>query len=89
MVILLLAIAFAGILGQGLRLAYGTPARTVTMTSQAAHIGGRRLIWPSLVAGLPLGLVIVLFGLHLPGPVNDLLVEVARVLAPIAGEGAR
>jgi hypothetical protein len=31
----------------------------------------------------------VLFGLHLPGPVNDLLVEVARVLAPIAGEGAR
>jgi hydrogenase-4 component F len=85
-VVLLLGVIFAGMLGQALRVGYGTtPAGVV-----ALHDGGDpgRFDWSArattLVALAPLAIVMVLFGVHVPGGVKRLLDDVAVVLGPVA-----
>lgn len=87
---LLLGVIFAGMLAHALRLAYGTPPREDEV---AAHGGGLSRSWradpPWLAGVVPLALVIVLFGVYVPGPVADLFDDAAAVLAPLSGTAGR
>jgi hydrogenase-4 component F len=85
-VVLLLGVIFAGMLGQALRVGYGTSPAGV-----AALHGGTTAIrydWraraTTFVALAPLAIVMVLFGVHVPGGVERLLDDVAVVLGPVA-----
>jgi hydrogenase-4 component F len=86
-VVVLLGVAFAGLLGHALRLAYATP--TTAHPAHQAPLESRLLRWSPYIAAAPLIAVIVLFGIHVPAQVNDLLDDVAAVLAPLSGEAAQ
>jgi hypothetical protein len=79
----LLGIAFAGLLSHALRVSYGTPSPE----APSAH-GAPALRWPMLAAGIPLVAVILLFGIHVPDQVNNLLHDVATILEPASTEVA-
>ena len=89
-VMLLLGVIFAGMLAHALRLAYGTPPREEEV---AGHGGGLGRSWradlPWLAGLLPLAVVVVLFGVYLPGPVADLFDDAAAVLMPVSGTAGR
>jgi hydrogenase-4 component F len=80
-VVLLLGIAFAGLLSHALRLSYGAPTPE-SATAQAMPLAVSSLRWPMFVAGVPLVAIVLLFGIHVPAQVNDLLHDVASVLQP-------
>ncbi|MGH2559525.1 MAG: hydrogenase 4 subunit F, partial [Thermomicrobiales bacterium] len=69
-VVLLLGLIFAGLIGNALRIAYGTPP------SASDHADLRR-DWrayaPAICALAPLALVMLLFGVYVPSHVGDLL----------------
>ncbi|HEX5165072.1 MAG TPA: proton-conducting transporter membrane subunit, partial [Thermomicrobiales bacterium] len=86
-VVLLLGAIFAGILAQTLRLAYGTPPAALVSGGGTGHRW-----WsdgPRLAAVAPLVAIVVLFGIYVPGPVSDLLHDVATMVAPVSGTAAR
>lgn len=87
---LLLGLIFAGMLAHALRLSYGAPPREEEITS---HGGGLQRSWradlPWLAGIIPLALVVVLFGVYLPGPVADLFQDAAAVLTPVSGTAGR
>jgi hydrogenase-4 component F len=89
-VMLLLGVIFAGMLAHGLRLAYGTPPREDEV---ASHGGGLARSWradvPWLAGVVPLALVVVLFGVYVPGPVSDLFADAVAVLTPVSGTAGR
>jgi hydrogenase-4 component F len=78
-VVFLLALGFAGLLAHALRVVYGTPPATITTLPTAP--GGR---WLSLVASVPLVALVLLFGIHVPEPVSDLLRQVASIVTLVA-----
>ncbi len=79
---LLLGVIFAGMLAHSLGVAYGTPPREQDL---ASHTGGLHRNWsadiPWLIGITPLVVVVILFGVYLPGPVSDLLDDAANVLS--------
>lgn len=93
-VVLLLGVIFAGLIGQALRVAYEPAGRTDDPRSRplARFAGTGRLgdggWWRAHGVGVaalgPLVVVMVLFGVHVPGPVADLLAEIAVLLQPAA-----
>jgi hydrogenase-4 component F len=85
-VIILLGLAFAGLVGHAIRLAYGAPPRAPAPVGQTVASASRTARWPTAVATVPLVLVILLLGIHVPEQVDDLLGEVAAVLAPLSGD---
>lgn len=84
-VIFLLALAFAGLLTHALRVAYGTPPPSVRTSTARPLQGNPR--WLPLLATVPLAAVVILFGVHVPDQVSQVLQQVAVVLAP-AREGS-
>jgi hypothetical protein len=86
LVVVLLGLAFAGLLGHALRLAYGAPVPAATI-HPVRSVGGPA--WPSVVAVATLAAVVVLFGLHVPAQAGDLLQQAVAVLAPVSGEVGR
>jgi hydrogenase-4 component F len=78
---LLLGITFAGLLSHAIRLSYGAPTPD-SPTAHAVPTSVSSLRWPMFVAGVPLVAIILLFGIHVPAQVNDLLHDVASVLQP-------
>jgi hydrogenase-4 component F len=88
-VVLLLGVAFAALLGHAIGLAYGTPRRLPLADVAGASPGHD---WPRVslaVVAVPLVAVVLLFGIHVPGAVDDILREVASVLEPVAVEASR
>jgi hydrogenase-4 component F len=85
-VVLLLGAIFAGMLGQALRVGYGVSPAGVAARHDGRSEGrlDRRANAATLAALAPLMLVMVLFGVHVPGGVERLLDEVATVLGPVA-----
>lgn len=85
-VVLLLGIAFAGLLGHVLGLAYGAPSPP---SSARLMPHASRLNWAPFLAGAPLVALVILFGIHVPNQVSDLLHDVALVLEPLSQEAMR
>jgi hypothetical protein len=85
-VIFLLALAFAGLVGHALRMAYGTAPPAVAEAAGSASPGVR---WLSIAAAAPLAVLVVLFGVHVPDQVSDLLQQATLVLTPMAGGSGR
>jgi hydrogenase-4 component F len=81
LVIVFLALAFAGLLAQALRVAYGTPAPAVA--EAAAATSRSRTSWLSLMAAAPLAALVVLLGVHVPEPLTDLLRQASLVVMPV------
>ncbi|MGH2560392.1 MAG: hypothetical protein ACRDJH_15125, partial [Thermomicrobiales bacterium] len=83
-VVLLLGLIFAGLIGNALRIVYGTPpADAAHDASDHADIRGDWRAYALTICALaPLALVMLLFGIHVPGHVGDLLDQVAAVLRP-------
>jgi hydrogenase-4 component F len=86
-VIFLLALAFAGLLGHALRMAYGTAPPAVAETAARGASPGVR--WLSVAAAAPLAVLVVLLGVHVPDQVSDLLQQATLVLTPMAGGSGR
>jgi hydrogenase-4 component F len=74
-VVFLLALGFAGLLAHALRVVYGSPptAMAVLPTAQSGR-------WLSMVASVPLVALVLLFGIHVPEQVSELLRQVATVV---------
>jgi hypothetical protein len=63
---------------------YGTPP--VAMAALPTARDGR---WLSLVASLPLVVLVLLLGIHVPEEVSDLLRQVASVVTPVVSGDIR
>jgi hydrogenase-4 component F len=88
-VVLLLGIAFAGLLAHALRLAYGAPSPAARGDHPTSPGGDLPLRWPSLLAVIPLIALVLLFGIHVPAQVNVLPRDVASALEPPSREVVR
>ena len=88
-VVLLLGVAFAALLGHAIGLAYGTPRRTTGAVGHPAAPVTRGPRWSLAAAAIPLVAVVLLFGIHVPGAVDEFLRDVASVLEPISVEATR
>lgn len=76
--LLLLGIAFAGLLAHALRLVERPRDAAVPKGAASEPTS----VLPIVVALVPLAAVTLLFGLYVPGPLNDLLREVTTLLTP-------
>jgi len=85
-VVLLLGVIFAGMLMQALRVSYGAPSggRVGAHGVKDAARFDWRAERTTLLALAPLAIAMVLFGVHVPGGVEDLLEDVSVVLGPVA-----
>jgi hydrogenase-4 component F len=84
--LLLLAVAFAGIVAHVLRIAHGTPspAQEASVTRQPVRPD------PTLIAPLVvLALVVLIFGIIVPEPVSRLIDDVAANLSPATQSAGR
>jgi hydrogenase-4 component F len=84
--IFLLALVFAGLLAHALRVVYDTPPPTAALTAPV-HSPSAAARWLPVLASAPLAALVILFGIHVPDQVSDLLRQVAVVLTPLAGGG--
>ncbi|MFN8591033.1 MAG: hydrogenase 4 subunit F [Thermomicrobiales bacterium] len=83
-VIALLALAFAGLLGQALRVGFGVGGKPPVPVTVAISPDWK---WLPLVASVPLALLVFLLGVRVPEPAAALLHQVAAVLLPVTGGG--
>lgn len=85
-VILLLALAFAGLVAHALRLGYGVPPPVGGSQAPPGPLDPNRR-WTHVLAGAPLAILVLLFGIYVPEPVSALVHQVAAVVMPGAGGG--
>jgi hydrogenase-4 component F len=78
-VLLLLGVIFGGLLRHALAMAYGGPPNPVPSPGGDRPLG---LGWSTAAGLAPLLLVMVLFGLYVPGPVATLLREIVAIVEP-------
>jgi hydrogenase-4 component F len=84
-VVVLLGAIFAGMLMQALRVSYGVPPGGVAVaTGESSTRFDWRAQATTLVALAPLAIVMLLFGVHVPEAVEELLEDVSVVLGPVA-----
>lgn len=82
-VVLALVVIFAGMVFHAIRLSRGPdPGGPANQPASVAPGGNRNLILAAAV--LPLLVVMVLFGLHVPGVIRNLLNEASKALEPFA-----
>jgi hydrogenase-4 component F len=89
-VVLLLGLVFAGLLAQGLRVVYGSPPREGAAAPhgvQPTRPWREDVMWVATI--VPLGALVLMFGLYVPEPVTDLLNDVSAVLQPVSGSASR
>jgi hydrogenase-4 component F len=78
-VALLLAVIFASLVMHAVRIAYDHPPHR----PEESH-GPAMPAWLSLVALMPLVLIVVVFGIHLPAGVDRFIDDAAATLGPVA-----
>jgi hydrogenase-4 component F len=87
LVVAFLALAFAGLLAQALRVAYGAPVSPVAKAMPATW--HPRTSWLSLLAAAPLAALVVILGVHVPQPLTDLLRQASLVVIPVLDGSGR
>ncbi|MEZ4568740.1 MAG: proton-conducting transporter membrane subunit [Thermomicrobiales bacterium] len=90
LVIVLLGLIFAGLLAQGLRIVYGSPANRLVPATHGSDPGRswrEDALWVAAV--VPMVAAVVVFGLYVPGPVTDLFDDVSAVLQPVSATASR
>jgi hydrogenase-4 component F len=89
-VVLLLGLVFAGLLAQALRIVYGAPPgeeAAVAQRGRPARPWREDVVWVATI--VPLGALVLMFGLYVPVPVTDLLNDVSAVLQPLSESASR
>jgi hydrogenase-4 component F len=84
-VIALLGIVFAGFIRHALKIAYGPRNPSGELPARIARPFASL---SAVIAVAPLLVVMLLFGLHVPGPVQDLAHQIAGILEPASREVA-
>lgn len=87
LVVLLLGVVFAGFLRHLISMTCGAPGKSIGEAKGEAY--AKNWKHPAAIAAMtPLLIIMLLFGIHVPDPVRNLLNDVAAIIEPVSREVA-